>query len=195
MNFRTIFSDIKSLLTSPNTFFTDIKANIKPTTFLLKAYLLPIIVVWLIIGLVGSFFFGLDESIFYKFAQILTHIVSFLAWGTISVIILKELCHFMHLDNKIDISTNLIIYSLTPALLANAVASFHYNLDFVWIFSLYSFYLFWIGIKIFFKTTEDKKLILLITTIIVTVLAKLICDMIFSGIFNALTSAQSILPS
>lgn len=195
MDFQIFFSDIKDLIVKPRLFFSKKSESKEKSYIILTTHLVPLISLWLVLGIFGNIFFGLEESFFYKSAQILTHIISFLSWAAVTIFILTKICGFMNLDSKTSTAVKVVSYSLTPVILANTISSIHYNFNFIWLFGLYSIYLFWVGIEVNYKTNEEKKTVLVIATICISIIAKLICDLIFSIIFIGLNNAQSFFVS
>ncbi len=169
---KIAFSDIidksKQIIINPKSFWISKKEDLDSSAKLLFRFLLPIIIVVATAVFLGEFFRSSDFYVGTALLKSLRIIVLFLLQYFIAVFFSNELIKTFGSEKNIDISRNLVAYSLTPFLLVSIVTGLIPFFYVMGILGLYSFYIFWVGVKELLVFPENKQSSYTIITIVVT---------------------------
>ena len=168
---KIVFLDIidksKQLIINPKSFWVSKKENFDSPAKLLFGFLLPIIIVVAVAVFLGEFFRSSDFYVGTALLKSLRVIVLFLLQYFTSVFFTNELIKTFGGEKDIDISRNLVAYSLTPFLLVSIVTGLIPFLYIMGILGFYGFYIFWVGVKELLVFPENKQSSYTLITVLV----------------------------
>lgn len=167
VSFLNIINSSKQIILNPKLFWIEKKEDLKSQSKLLLGYLLPLIIVVAVAKFFGEFLRSSDFYMETALLKMLRVIVLFLLQYFISVFFTNKLIKTFGGEKNIDISRNIVVFSLTPFLLVSIVTGLFPFLYVIEILGLYSFYIFWIGIKELLIFPENKQLKFTILTVVV----------------------------
>ena len=156
--FSNIINSSKQLIINPKLFWDSKKEDLDSPSKLLVGYLLPIIIVVAVAVFLGEFFRCSNFYVGIALLKSLRIIVLFLLQYFISVFFTNELIKTFGSEKNIDISRNLIAFSLTPFLLISIITGLIPFLYVMGILGFYGFYIFWVGVKELLVFPENKQL-------------------------------------
>ncbi len=169
---RIAFSDIinnsKQVLINPKLFWVNKKVKLDSQSKLTWRFLIPIVFIVAVAVFIGEFFRCSDFYTGTALLKSLRIIVLFLLQYFITVFFTNELIKTFGGEKNIDISRNLVAYSLTPLLLVSIVTGLIPFLYIIGILGLYSFYIFWIGAKELLVFPENKMSSYALITVLVS---------------------------
>ncbi len=166
--FSDIINNSKQLIIDPKSFWVSKKEDLDSPAKLLFGFLLPILIVVAIAVFLGEFFRSSDFYVGTALLKSLRIIVLFLLQYFIAVFFTNELIKTFGSEKNMDISRNLVAYSLTPFLLVSIVTGLIPFFYVMGILGLYSFYIFWVGVKELLVFPENKQSSYTLITIVVT---------------------------
>ncbi len=166
--FSNIIDNCKQIIINPKSFWISKKEDFDSPAKLLFGFLLPIIIVVATAVFLGEFFRSSDFYVGTALLKSLRIIVLFLLQYYIATFFTNELIKTFGSEKNIDISRNLVAYSLTPFLLVSIVTGLIPFFYVMGILGLYSFYIFWVGVKELLVFPENKKSSYRLITIVVT---------------------------
>ena len=167
VSFLDIINSSKQLIINPKLFWISKKKDLENPSKLLMGYLLPIITIVALAVFLGEFFRSSEFYIVTALLKSARIIVLFLLQYLIATFFTNELIKTFGSKKNIDISRNLIVYSLTPFLLVSIITGLFPFLYVIEVLGLYSFYIFWTGVNELLVFPENKKSSYTIITIVV----------------------------
>ncbi len=177
-DFKFDTESAKEIILHPKEEWSKISARQTTNKNLILFYALPLaavaavislLVVWL--GTYLTFGFALKVAML----QLVLPVVTIIA----AAILTNELAETFNSVKNLPNAFKLIVYSYTPWLLANIIASIWWALSWVMIFSLYGIYLLWLGLPVLMKTPEDKKPVYTLAVVVIIFVVQLILSAIF----------------
>jgi hypothetical protein len=184
-SFSNIITQVKDLLFTPTNFWKAQKEKTEPSKRFWVGYLLPILVVLAFAVFIGEFFKRTDFFIEYPLLKAMREILLFVLQYFISVFFTTELMKTFGAEKRVDVAVKLVVYSMTPLLLVSILTGlfpFLYVLD---ILGMYSFYLFWIGVKEMLSFPENKENSYILITIVVNFFVFSFLSVLLSKLLNA----------
>lgn len=175
----------KELILTPAVFWKKQKETSKDTKTLWLTYLLPMMLALAVAVFMGEFFRRTDFFIEYPLLKALREIILFGLTYYLGVLISAELMKSFGAGKNVEIARILVAYSMTPIVLISAVTGlfpFLYPLNVV---GLYSFYLFWIGVKELLTFPENKEHSYVIITIVANFFVFSFLSFFLSKLLNA----------
>jgi hypothetical protein len=121
--------------------------------------------------------------------------LSFIAWIIVTIYLYREIAAKFNIDNNVNRCADTIIYTFTPVVLSEIIASLHYNLGFVNILGLYSVYIFWKAFEREKELSSDKRTALVIVTFIVAIVTGLLIKLMFNGAFSMFYKSSNLFVS
>ena len=185
ISFSDIINNSKQLLINPKSFWLSKKENLDSPMKLLLGYLLPILLIVAAAVFLGEFFRSSHFYVGTALLKSLRAIVLFLLQYIIAVFFTNELIKTFGGEKNIDISRNLVVYSLTPLLLVSIVTGLFPFLYVIDILGLYSFYIFWVGGKELLVFPDQKRDSYLLITIVVNFFIFSFLSIILSKLLTA----------
>lgn len=161
-----IINNSKQVLFNPKTFWTSKKESLDNQGNLLIGFLIPLILIVTIAVFLGEFFRSTHFYVGIALLKSARVIVLFLLQYFIAVFFTNELIKTFGGTKNIDISRNLIAYSLTPFLLVSIITGLFPFLYIIEILGFYSFFIFWVGVKELLVFDEKKQTSYTLITIV-----------------------------
>jgi hypothetical protein len=158
---------VKNIVMNPVKAWESIDSDNRSVSVIRNTFLFPLIALVSVSAIAGSLIFtGSHLSPIYS---LLTGIKCFiLFYFTIyaSAYILKEITYPLDLGRDYAVSFRLIVYSAVPLLICQFFSRLFESLLFVNVISLFGLYIFWTGIERMLTPPAQKKIPLLIATVI-----------------------------
>jgi hypothetical protein len=165
MDFKFLYHRIRNLILRPERAWRIIFTENRPVRDIRGSYFFPLITLIGISALLGSLFFthgGL--SLFYPLFLGVRYFLAFLISTYFSAIILNEITNALDLGKDFVRSFKLIAYSLAPLYICQIISLLFESLLFINLLSVYSLYIFWLGMEKMINPPEHKKTPLTIAT-------------------------------
>lgn len=167
VSISNIINNTKQLLLNPKKFWQEKKEGFDTQKSLLIGYLLPFILLVALAVFLGDLFRRSDFILEIPLLNALQIIVLFTLQYFISVFLTNELIKTFGGEKNINISRNLVAYSMSPLLIIFTVTSIIPFLGILNILGFYGFYIFWIGVQETLVFPENKKSSYTLITIVV----------------------------
>jgi hypothetical protein len=190
MNINFFLRGIKNIITNPVEFWQTIKSENVPASIIRNSFFIPVTVLVAIAAFIGSVLYTNPElsPVYSVLFSIKCLVVIFIAVYSTSYI-LGEITFPLDLGRDFNISSRLVIFSVSPLLFCQILSRLFESLLFVNIISLYGLYIFWIGAEKLLNPPQYKKMPLLIATAItftgIYIGADLILNMVTDRFFFA----------
>jgi len=164
MRLTTIYSKVRLLISQPNEEWLKIKEEDTPYRVLLKGYVLPLIILFIGSSVLGRVLF--TDKIELTFLIRIIYVVKdalipFIGIYVSSLIINEIVPRFSNVKN-LNRTFQLMGYSFTPYLLTlfikGLLANYSSLNNFLSFFSLYGFYLMWIGCPVILDIRKEDKI-------------------------------------
>ncbi len=175
----------KNIIVTPKTEWDAVSAEEPNTQEILISYVLPLalistIAIFIGYAFVGAPFWGrsITLGIAYAVITILTAFISVL----ITAFIIDTLAPSFGSAKNFGRALQLVAYSFTPAWIAGILNIFPVLGVLVWIASIYSLVLIYLGMSPIMKTPEDKKIGYIAVSIIILLVIYIVIGLILSSI-------------
>lgn len=167
MNINFFLRGIKNIITNPIEFWQTIKSENVPASIIRNSFFIPVTLLVAIAAFIGSVLYANPElsTVYSVLFSIKCLVVIFIAVYSTSYI-LGEITFPLDLGRDFNISSRLVIFSVSPLLFCQILSRLFESLLFVNIISLYGLYIFWIGAEKLLNPPQYKKMPLLIATAI-----------------------------
>lgn len=156
ISFSNIVENCKTLILNPKSFWVSKKENLESQSQLLIGFFLPLLLTVSVAVFLGEFFRSSHFYIGFALLKSLRVIVLFFLQYFLAVFFTKELMKTFGGEKNIEISRNLVVYSITPFLLVSIITGLFPFLYVIDILGIYSFYIFWIGAKELLVFPDNK---------------------------------------
>ncbi len=194
MNFEYLYQRTTNILLNPFETWNEIKTERKSRKDIISGFLLPVSVIIGICSLLGTLFFSKIENSF-SFGYVLFNgIISFLVIFLevyFSCLLIAEITTSFSQETDADAVFALVTYSQTPFFVALAITKLFPQLLFLTILSIYTLYLFWIGIIKLLNVQEDKRIIFLLLSSLVLILIFLLLSVVFNSFYDLVLSRMA----
>ncbi len=180
---------IRNILLTPISEWTVIVAENDTPASLFRRYVIPLILIGGVAAFIGYGIIGLDTG-FYKiqgvrwgvwFAtrQILSGIIGYF----VATYVIDLLAPNFSSERNMGRSAQLVAYASTPSWLS-AVFMAIPALGFMGLLGLYGIYLFYTGLPVMKKTPEDKRVVYMVISALVTIIVSIAAQSLISMILN-----------
>lgn len=180
---------IRNILLTPISEWTVIVAENDTPASLFRRYVIPLILIGGVAAFIGHGIIGLDTG-FYKiqgvrwgvwFAtrQILSGIIGYF----VATYVIDLLAPNFSSERNMGRSAQLVAYASTPSWLS-AVFMAIPALGFMGLLGLYGIYLFYTGLPVMKKTPEDKRVVYMVISALVTIIVSIAAQSLISMILN-----------
>lgn len=152
-----IIGRIKEIILNPKRFWSEQKGKQESQFELLTGYFFPVLLIIAIAVFLGEFIRSIHFYGGYAVLKAIREIVLFVLQYFIAVFFTNELIKTFGGEKNLAISRQLVVFSLTPFLLVSLITGlfpFLYIVDFL---GVYSFYIFWLGVKELLVFPEQKE--------------------------------------
>jgi hypothetical protein len=185
VSFSNIINSTKDLILYPKSFWISRKEEQDSQLKIFLGFLLPYLLVISIAVFLGEFFRSSHFYIGFALLKSLRVVVLFLLQYFLAVFFTNELIKTFGGEKNIEISRNLVAYSLTPFLLVSIVTGLFPFLYVIDILGLFSFYIFWVGVKELLVFPENKRTSYTLITIVTTFFVFSFLSIILSKLLTA----------
>jgi hypothetical protein len=186
MDFNLIINRAKNLILSPVSEWEVIRTESKPGRDVVINYVVPLVLLVAVCKIIGSLLFHM--SYFSLSAALIDAIIAIIvpiASIYVSALIINELAPSFGSQKNFDAAIRLIAFSMTAAYIASAAAGLIAitGLSIILsLFSLYSIYLLYLGLAPMMGTPEDKKVVYIVVSVIITFIVMAIFSWILTMI-------------
>lgn len=185
MGHNFLLFQIKDLIGNPAHAWETIDTEKRPVSQIRNGILFPLSLLVSISGAMGSLFYinpGLSP-VYSVFTGIEIFIALYISTYA-SAYILREISHALGLERNYAVSFRLIVYSIVPFLLCQIVNRLFESLLFVDVLALFGLYIFWTGAGRMLKPPANKKIPLLIGTLISYIVVFVLTDYLFTKLID-----------
>ena len=155
MNFNIVFNRARNLIVGPKAEWNVIQTELLGKDAIVKGYAVPLIMIMALCSIVGSII--TVSNIGYAIIKALGIFGFTYAGMYISAIIINELTTSFNSKKDLDTTFKLVVYSFTAYFIISALVFLWPPLGMLYVFGLFSVYLFWEGTTILLGTPEDNK--------------------------------------
>jgi hypothetical protein len=155
--FKQIWDNVKSVILEPKQFWKRQSEGGLAGKHLFTRYLLPLVVLASVAVLAGEIMRGSRFYVLFPAMKGLREMVLFLLQYVISVFLTNHLIKAFGGEKNIQAVRKLVVFSLTPFLLASVITGLF---PFLYVFDalgLYGFYILWIGVQELLTFPERKE--------------------------------------
>jgi len=191
MDFKFLYIRIRNLLLMPEKAWTAIHAENRPINDIRNSFFFPLITLAGLSAVIGALLFTHPRLIIFDSVMLGIRYFFLLLTSTyLSALILNEITNALDLGKDFVRSFKLIGYSLTPLYICQIISLLFDDLFFIMLLSIYSLYIFWIGMEKMLAPPEHKKMALVVSTwvsfmIIYLVISKIL-EVAISVFYNAI---------
>lgn len=164
MDIQYIIDRAQGIILNPKEEWRKIKEEPASNADLLLYYVLPLVVMAVFTGFIGSW--SLTIAVF----QLISPFIGIV----IAAYVINELAEKFNSTKSLNNAFKLVVYAATPSLLAAIVANLSFLLGWVSLFGLYGIYLFWVGISPMMDTPQDKRLGYVLASALVIVIIQIV---------------------
>jgi hypothetical protein len=201
-----IIERVKNIIITPKTEWLKIDTEEATIASLLTGYVLPLTIIGAVASFVGYGIIGIDTGVFgikmkgmdwglyYALSRLITGILSFV----VAAYVVDMLAPSFASEKNLNKSAQLVAYGTTPAMVGAFLSILPMLSIIGGLFGLYGIYLWYLGLNPLKKTPEDKKVVYIVVTILVYIVAFFIIgaivNMILASVLNVggLNSLRSL---
>lgn len=170
------------LLKNPKTEWQNISINNIDNKFILKYYLIPLILLGCTIKITGRFISIKDYTVLNTIITTSTYLAVNFVNIYLSAWIINELLPKFKSKKDYNAVFKLITLSSFPFIIASSIASIHPGLSFFNLLSIYSLILFWIGFEKLIDIHKEQKVGFLLISLLIIATVSLILNFIISSL-------------
>jgi hypothetical protein len=155
--------------------------------FVRDSFFLPLIILVSISAFLGSMFFinTTLKPMYSVLAAVNTFL--FLYFGVYaSAFAVREIINIFKRGNDFLVAFKLVAYSMVPIFLSLTVSRLFESLLFINVLGLYGLYIFWIGTEVMVNPPDNKKLPMIILSVVAMLIIFLLLQVILSRLAEAL---------
>lgn len=163
MDFKFLYHRIVNLILRPERAWQIIHTENRPIRDIRGSFFMPLVTLAAISALLGSLFFthgGL--SLFYPVFMGARYFLLLFITTWLSALILNEITNALDLGKDFTRAFKLVGYSLGPFYICQIISLLFESLLFINILSIYSLYIFWLGMEELANPPEHKKMPLMV---------------------------------
>ena len=188
MNFNIVFNRARNLIVSPKAEWNVIQTELLGKDAIVKGYAVPLIMIMALCSIVGSII--TVSNIGYAIIKALGIFGFTYAGMYISAIIINELTTSFNSKKDLDTTFKLVVYSFTAYFIISALVFLWPPLGMLYVFGLFSVYLFWEGTTILLGTPEDNKIGFVVVSALVIAGIFAILYLILGGILTTVFAVK-----
>jgi hypothetical protein len=185
-----IIERVKNIIVNPKKEWEVIATESSTVTSLLTGYVLPLIVIGAIaafigygligISVLGIKITGVNWGVYYALNKLIVGIIAYY----VSVYVVDMLANSFGSEKDLNRSAQLVAYGTTPAMVGGLFAILPAIAIIGVLFGLYSIYVWYLGLGPVKKTPEDKKVVYMIVSILVYIVAMVIIGMVVNKVLQ-----------
>lgn len=194
-----IIERVKNIIVSPKKEWEVIDGEQATLSSLLTSYVLPLTLIGAIAAFIGYAFVGIDIGLGLKMkgmdwglyqgiSKLVVGIISFV----VSAYVVDALATSFASEKNINKSAQLVAYGTTPAMVGAFLGFLPMLAIIGGLFGLYSIYLWYLGLGPIKKTPEDKKVVYIIVSILVYIVAMVIVGFIVNKILMSVLGLDAL---
>lgn len=193
MDYKYFLRTISKLILNPVKAWETIDSENRSVKFIRNNFLLPLIILVSVSQIAGSLIFTHTElsPVYSVFMGIRSFILLYLSTYA-NAFILGEITYPLDLGKDFPHSFRIIVFTIAPFLICQALSSLFESLLFVNVLGFYGLYLFWTGVEKLLNPPSYKKMPLLIATIVsmavIYVITNAVLEKLIDKIYYALFS-------
>lgn len=187
MDLRFLYHRTKYFIINPGKAWEVVHREERPMKFVRGSFFLPLIILVSVSAFLGSMFF--INTTLKPMYSVLTAITTFLFLYLgvyASAFTLREVMRVMGLGHDFLVAFKLVAYSMAPIFLSLTVSRLFESLLFINVLGLYGLYIFWVGTEKMVKPPDNKKLPMIIITVVSTFIIFLLLQILLSKLAQTL---------
>lgn len=171
------------LIKNPKNERNNIHSNKLENSYILKHYLIPLILFTCIIKITGRIISAGDYSMGNMIFVSLSYIIINLANIYISSWIINKLLPKFKTEQNFNAIFKLISLSAFPFLISNSIAGIHPSLSFINLIAIYSFVLLWIGTQSLLEIPKETQTGFILISIVIIASVALVLNFLIMSLF------------
>ena len=187
MDFRFLYHRTKYFIINPGKAWEVVHREERPMRFVRDSFFLPLIILVSISAFLGSMFFinTTLKPMYSVLAAVNTFL--FLYFGVYaSAFAVREIINIFKRGNDFLVAFKLVAYSMAPIFLSLTISRLLESLLFINVLGLYGLYIFWIGTEVMVNPPDNKKLPMIILSVVAMLIIFLLLQVILSRLAEAL---------
>lgn len=181
MDLRFLYHRTKYFIINPGKAWEVVHREERPIKFVRGSFFMPLIILVTLSSFLGSMFF--INTTLKPMYSVLTAITTFLFLYLgvyASAFAVKEIMNIFKTGIDFLVGFKLVAYSLAPIFLSLTVSRLFESLLFINVLGLYGVYIFWVGTEVMVNPPDNKKLPMIITSVVAIVIIFLILQVLLS---------------
>jgi len=187
MDLRFLYHRTKYFIINPGKAWEVVHREERPMKFVRGSFFLPLIILVSVSAFLGSMFFinTTLKPMYSVLAAITTFLFLYLGvYG--SAFAVREIMRFLGLGHDFLVAFKLVAYSMAPIFLSLTVSRLFESLLFINVLGLYGLYIFWIGMEAMVNPPDQKKVPMIITTVVAMLIIFLLLHVLLSKLAQTL---------
>jgi hypothetical protein len=185
MDYKFFYKSLLNVLFAPAKAWDNIVVENRSGKSLRNNLLYPLVILVSIASFLGSIIFiNSTLSPVYSLFKGFRFFILLLSVSFFSALALGEITRPLDLGRNFPVSFRLIVYSLVPLFLCQAVSQLFESLVFVNILSLYGLYIFWIGAEKILNPPDYKKMPMLVAIFTIAAASFFAFNLVLTSIFD-----------
>jgi hypothetical protein len=185
MDYKFFYKSLLNVLFAPGKAWDNIVVENRSGKSLRNNLLYPLVILVSIASFLGSIIFiNSTLSPVYSLFKGFRFLILLLSVSYFSALALGEITRPLDLGRNFPVSFRLIVYSLVPLFLCQAVSQLFESLVFVNILGLYGLYIFWIGAEKILNPPDYKKMPMLVAIFTITAASFFAFNLLLTSIFD-----------
>lgn len=192
---------VKKIIVSPKAEWSVINTEAPNTSGIITGYVLPLTLAAAVATFIGYAFIGVDaifiriRGVNWGIYQALVVFINVFLCILISTFVIDALASSFGSEKNMGRSFQLVAYSLTPLMIGSLVNIIPVLAIVGLLFSLYGFYIYYVGMPILKKTPEDKHVGYFVVSIIVIIVVYFVLGYILARLFLPIFGLSYGVPS
>lgn len=188
-----IIERVKNILINPKKEWEVIAGESSTVSSLLTSYVLPLTVIGAVAAFIGYGLIGVDLGfmgikmsgtkwgLYYALNKLVVGIIAYY----VSVYVVDMLAPSFASEKDLNRSAQLVAYGTTPAMIGAFFSILPAIAILGLLFSLYSIYVWYLGLTPVKKTPEDKKIVYMVVSVIVYIIAMFVVGLVINMILQS----------
>ncbi|MBN2611227.1 MAG: YIP1 family protein [Bacteroidales bacterium] len=180
---------VKGIILNPKTEWNTIQQEKTSSTDLLVKYLIPLALIPTIAGFIGYGLIGRNmpfaghfASVSYGIKYAIIMFINLLISAYVTAFVIDSLAPTFSAVKNFDKAFSLVVYSLTPMMVAGVLYIYPPLALLVMLASLYGLYILYIGLKPMMQAPDDKVTVYFIVSLIVMIAVYFIISLILTSV-------------
>lgn len=195
-----IIERIKNIIINPKKEWEVIATESSTVSSLLTSYVLPLTVIGAVAAFIGYGLIGVDLGfmgikmsgtkwgLYYALNKLVVGIIAYY----VSVYVVDMLAPSFASEKDLNRSAQLVAYGTTPAMIGAFFSILPAIAILGLLFSLYSIYIWYLGLTPVKKTPEDKKIVYMVVSILVYIVAMFVVGLVINMILQSVLGLNTL---